>query len=61
MFPRHWRRSIAALVVSALGAAPAAADRSPAGADAVRFWNEVTVTALVGGAVAVPEQPVYLT
>lgn len=41
--------------------APASATRTSAGADAVRFWNEVTMTTLAGEAVPVPEQPVYLT
>lgn len=53
---------IAALaVVCALGTAPASATRGSAGADAVRFWNDVTMTTLTAGAIAVPEQAVYLT
>lgn len=50
----------ALLVICALGAAPASATRTAAGADAVRFWNEITMTTLAGAAVAAPEQPVYL-
>jgi PAP2 superfamily protein len=54
---------LALLVAVALCAAPASATstaRSSAGADAVRYWNEVTMTAVAGALVPVPEQPVYL-
>ncbi len=48
-------------VTGALSTAPAAATGTSAGADAVRYWNEVTVTTVTGAAIPVPEQPVYLT
>ncbi|HEY7592892.1 MAG TPA: vanadium-dependent haloperoxidase [Actinophytocola sp.] len=48
-------------VICSLGAAPAAATHTSAGADAVRFWNEVTVSTVTGAAIPIPEQPLYLT
>ena len=45
----------------ALGTAPASASTTAGGADAVRFWNEVTITTVAGAAIPAPEQAVYLT
>jgi len=57
---RHSSIIAALALTAALGTAPAAAT-STAGADTVRFWNEVTMSTLVTAATAAPVQSVYLT
>jgi hypothetical protein len=66
---REIRRRLATIaavlaVTGGVAAAPASATASvtsTAGADTVRFWNEVTMSAIATAAVAVPAQPLYLT